>query len=103
METRKSSGEASRQRKQSPRRSEGGGPVRFNSADFLVIWNAERKRYEVHGDDGRRHAQSFEKKSMLKAAIRKATRAASLGISAVVRVQQRDGSFKVEWTSGDNS
>ena len=72
---------------------------RFNSVTFRVIWSASRNRYQVRGDDGRVHASSTDREAAIAAAVRKAKRAACLGMSGLVCVEQKDGSFKIEWSS----
>ena len=55
-----------------------------------------RDRYEVHGDEGELHGFARDQHTAIGIARREATHRERLGGSAIICVEQPDGSFKTE-------
>jgi hypothetical protein len=66
---------------------------------YQVVWSAARARFEVLGDDGQLHGFSSDQHIAIGAAVREATHAHGEGLSVIVCVERKDGTFSVEWES----
>jgi hypothetical protein len=74
-------------------------PENGETREYRVVWDRAYARYQVVCNDGRSFGFSGNKGGAIGMAMRAAIKDDENGVRASVHVQQKGGSFKVEWVS----
>jgi hypothetical protein len=67
--------------------------------EYHVVWNPTRRSWDVERDGGRSGQFAYDRDTAIGLAVREARNEASQGLDVVVCVQQKDGTFHLEWSS----
>jgi len=73
--------------------------TRAQDHEYRVVWNGRRKTWDIKHGAGYTGAFSRDKSTAIGLAVHDAQREAHQGLDVVVCVQQKDGSFELEWSS----
>lgn len=73
--------------------------TRTHDHEYHVVWNSVRRRWDIERDGGFAGSFAQDKSTAIGLAVREAQRDAHQGLDVVVCVQQKDGSFLLEWSS----
>jgi hypothetical protein len=68
-------------------------------SQYYVIWNVDREAWDIELDGKHSHGFISDNEIAIALAIREAQRSQSEGLEAVVYVEQRNGTFRTEWSS----
>jgi hypothetical protein len=66
---------------------------------YYISWNADREAWDIDLDGKHGHGCISDKEIAIALAIREAQRSHSEGFEAVVYVENRNGAFRMEWSS----